>query len=151
MVDTATDSVMDTISLFTLPGSIAVTPDGTRAYVASLYRFFNTGYGMGFLPDNNVAVIDLAANVVSSWIVVPRTPAGGVAVTPDGSRVYVAIPDADSLSVIHTDTDTLATTFGVAAGPSGLAIGVPPEPSPAGSRPAAPQNLRVMSFRLRSK
>jgi YVTN family beta-propeller protein len=128
VVDTATNSVLDTISLFTLPGSIAVTPDGTRAYVASAFRFWNSGYGQGFLPDSSVAVIDLEAGVVSSWILVPGT-AAGMAVTPDGSLVYVAIPGADSLSVIDTDTDTtVATTIGVAAEPRGLAIGVPREP-----------------------
>jgi hypothetical protein len=44
--------------------------------------------------------------------------------------------------VIDTDTDTLATTIGVAAEPRGLAIGVPPE-LPTSSDPEAPSGLAV--------
>lgn len=146
VVDTETDSVVDTISLFSLPDSIAVTPDGTRAYVATVSRFWNTGYGIGFLPDDHIAVIDLTANVVSSWIRVAGTPAG-VAVTPDGSLVYVAIPAADAISVIDTATDTLATTIPAAAEPSGLAIGLAREPSgqaiASSQVPAAPDSPSV--------
>lgn len=140
--DTATDSVIDTISLFTLPGAIAVARDGLHAYVASVAKLSAGGETIGFLPDNKVAVIDLQTHVVSDFIVVPGTVAA-VAVTPDGSFVYLAIPDADSLSVIETEANTVVTTFGVAAEPRGLVIGAAAEPATAQPRPSAPRNLRV--------
>jgi YVTN family beta-propeller protein len=128
VVDTATDSVVSVIPLFTLPGSIVLTPDGGRAYVGIVSRLANGGEAMGFTPDQQVAVIDLATSIVTRWIRVPGAPAG-IAITPDGSGVYVAIPSANAISVIDTATDTLALTIDVAPGPNGLAIG--PSAAPA--------------------
>ena len=51
LVDTASDTVAGTINLFSLPGAIALTPDGSRAYVGIQSHWVNTGYGAGFLPD----------------------------------------------------------------------------------------------------
>ena len=121
VLDTATHLVMNRISLGNLPDSIALTPDGSRAYVAMVSRFLNSGYGMGFAPDNQVAVVDLLTQAVTRWITVPSTPAG-VAITPDGLHVLVAIPGANSISVIDTETDTLVTAIDVDPVPTGLAI-----------------------------
>jgi YVTN family beta-propeller protein len=84
--------------------------------------FANTNYGMAFVPDNYIAVVDLVSNVFSGWISVAGPP-GGVSITPDRLHLYVAIPEADMISVIDTETDTLVgTTIGVAAMPTGLVI-----------------------------
>jgi YVTN family beta-propeller protein len=123
VIDTATNVVLNSILLPGLvPDSIAITPDGSRAYVAIAQVFANTNYGMGFVPDNHIAVIDLVSNVLSGWITV-QGPPGGVSITPDRLYLYVTIPEADMISVIDTETDTLVgTTIAVAAVPTGLVI-----------------------------
>src|ERR1051326_6909895 len=68
VVNTATNSVVQTVNLFSLPGAIALSPDGTRAYAAISYLWIDTGYGAAFFPATWVAAIDTAANAVSSWI-----------------------------------------------------------------------------------
>jgi YVTN family beta-propeller protein len=55
---------------------VAVTPDGSKVYVANS-------------NSNTVSVIATASNAVVATITVGAF-APGVAVTPDGSRVYVA-------------------------------------------------------------
>ena len=134
VVDTATDSVVSVIPLFTLPGSIVLTPDGGRAYVGIVSRLANGGEAMGFTPDQQVAVIDLATSIVTRWIRVPGAPAG-MAITPDGSGVYVAIPSANAISVIDTATDTLALTIDVALEP--MTSPIEPNASDAATEAAA--------------
>ena len=129
VVDTAIDKVIDTIPLLTLPGSIAVAPDGRHAYVASVSKFWNNGYGQGFLPDSHVAVIDLEVNEVDRWINVLGQPAG-VAVHPDGSLVYVGVPSAGSLAVIDTGTGALVAPIESAEGLGGLAVSGAARPNP---------------------
>ena len=124
VIDTATNVVLNSILLpGLLPDSIAITPDGLRAYVAIVQTFANTNYGMAFVPDNHIAVVDLVSNVLSGWITVQSPPSGGVSITPDRRYLYVAIPEADLISVIDTETDTLVgTPITVAARPTGLVI-----------------------------
>jgi YVTN family beta-propeller protein len=47
----------------------------------------------------------------------------GVAVSPDGSRVYVANSDDDEVSIINTQTDTVVDTLYVDDYPWGVAVG----------------------------
>lgn len=124
VIDTATNVVLNSILLPGLvPDSIAITPDGSRAYVAIVETFANTNYGMAFVQDNHIAIVDLVSNVLSGWITVPSPPSGGVSITPDRLYLYVAMPEADSISVIDTETDTLVgTTIGVASLPTGLVV-----------------------------
>jgi YVTN family beta-propeller protein len=55
--------------------------------------------------SNDVSVIDIATNTVTATIPVGTNPLG-VAVTPDGSKVYVANFGDDNVSVINTATKT---------------------------------------------
>lgn len=96
------------------PEEVAISPDGTRAYVNSILH-------------NYVWVID--ANPLDSQYnkVVATVTVGssgrGIAVTPDGTRAYVANYDTDNLSVIDTSTETVSATVGLNyAGPGALAI-----------------------------
>ena len=57
---------------------MAVSPDGTRAYVTNG-------------PSGSVSVINTATNHVTATIDVGRAPEE-VAVSPDGTRAYVTIP-----------------------------------------------------------
>jgi DNA-binding beta-propeller fold protein YncE len=59
-------TIVGDINLFSLPGSIAFTPDGSRAYVAIQSTFVNTGYGMGFFPGRHIYVIDTITNTIGA-------------------------------------------------------------------------------------
>ena len=74
VIDTATNTVIATIPVGGQPWAVAVSPDGTRAYVTN--------------REGTVSVIDTATNTVTATIPVGPT-AFGVAVSPDGTRAYV--------------------------------------------------------------
>ncbi len=73
MIATVSNTVVATVAVGSQPLRVAVTPDGTHAYVT--------------IPGN-VSVIDTASNTVVATIPVGNSPEG-VAVTPDGKHAYV--------------------------------------------------------------
>ena len=74
------------------------------------------------VADSTVSVIDTATNtVVGSPIPVGNVPIG-VAVTPDGTKVYVTNFGSANVSVIHTATKTVVKTVPVGTGPWAVAI-----------------------------
>ena len=101
----ATTTTVDAITVGSTPQQIAISPDGKSAYV--------TNYG-----SNTVSIIDTVTNKVVDAkpattavdaIAVRSTPAG-VAVSADGSVVYVANGD-DRISVIDAKTKTVVNTL----------------------------------------
>ena len=97
-----------TIPVGSEPSGVAVTPDGSRVYVANV-------------TSNSVSVIATASNTVAATIPVGSFPTG-VAVTPDGSTVYVANLFDNTVSVIATASNTVATTIAVGDFPTGVAV-----------------------------
>jgi len=90
VINTATNAVVATVPVGTYPRGVAVTPDGTRVYVAN---------GV----SNNVSVIDAATNTVVATVGGVPAPAR-VAITPDGKRAYVtANVYGGDVHVINTD------------------------------------------------
>jgi YVTN family beta-propeller protein len=76
--------------------------------------------------DGTVSVIDTATDtVVGSPITVGSSPIG-VAVTPDGSKVYVVnsnpLGSSGTVSVIATATNTVVATIPVGLSPQGVAV-----------------------------
>lgn len=96
VVDVDTKATLATIPVGADPDQVAVSPDGTRAYVVVL----NTPSPL----DNVLAIVD-----TTSFAVLGSAPVGNyprnVAVSPDGKRAYVA-NYGESISVIDTDTRT---------------------------------------------
>ena len=73
------------------------------------------------IGDGTVSVIDIAIRNVA-FITVGTAP-WGVAISPNGSFVYVANSDSSTVSVIDTSTRTVTDTITVGFnGPSGVAI-----------------------------
>ena len=66
-------------------------------------------------------MIDAANNSIITAITVGSHPTG-LAVTPDGSTVYVANGNSGTVSVIATANNTVTTTFPVGGGPQGVAV-----------------------------
>ncbi|GAA2344856.1 hypothetical protein Scani_33530 [Streptomyces caniferus] len=140
MIDTATNTVTATIPTGAAPTFVAISPDGTRAYVTinadGLLSVIDTAtnaivadvavagasvvaaspdgtrvYVSG-QPTNTVSVIDTATNTVTATVPVGDAPIG-VAITPDGTRVYVACLASNAVSVIDTATNTTTDTIPV--------------------------------------
>jgi len=115
---TATNSPTK-ITLGVNPCDVVFTPDSARAYVVN--------------RDATVSVINTATNAVANTISIGTTnyyDCGGMAITPDGSRLYVTRYDSDKVSIIDTASNTLVGS-----------------PITVGGRPArirvAPDNSRV--------
>ena len=127
VIDTATNDVVDTdsgtpgeqnIPVGDFPQGVAITPDGSRAYVA------NKG-------DGTVSVIDTNTNMVDDTVILPALSGPfAVAVTPDGTRLYVTNEFSDTVSVIDTATNSVIADPGgdgtpditVGTSPQGVAI-----------------------------
>ncbi|MES2113186.1 MAG: beta-propeller fold lactonase family protein [Bacteroidota bacterium] len=96
-----------TASLFSDSPSIAYIADGS--------------------PDGGVWLVDIRTNEKITKIRLGNGPAG-VAVSPDGSRVYVTNEYSQNLSVVNTATQTVLATINVGTNPRGVCV------SPDGSR-----------------
>jgi YVTN family beta-propeller protein len=99
VIDTASNTVTATIPVGINPFGVAVTPDGSKVYVASSFGQFGRNF-------SGILVIDTASNMRTPGIPVSGIPVG-VAVTPDGKKVYVADSLLNSVSVIDTATNTV--------------------------------------------
>jgi YVTN family beta-propeller protein len=90
------------------PTGVAVTPDGSKVYVANL-------------SDNTVSVISTATNQVTATVPVGTSPVGAAA-TPDGSSIYVTNLNSSNVSVISTATNQVTAIVAVGANPFGVAV-----------------------------
>ena len=110
MIDTATNTVVGLpIPVGSDPQTLAVTPDGTKVYVANF-------------GASKVSVIKTATNTVVKTVLVGNK-SYGVAVTPDGTKVYVVNYGSNNVSVFHRPLGfTLVATIPVGNCPQGVAI-----------------------------
>ncbi|MCK9469445.1 MAG: YncE family protein, partial [Porticoccaceae bacterium] len=106
VIDTANNTVIDTVTVGSSPFGVAVSPDGARVYVTNNF-------------DGNVSIIDTADNSVTT-VTVGSYPYG-VAVNPAGTRVYVTNNSDDNVSIIDT-ADNSVTTVTVGSWPYGVAV-----------------------------
>jgi len=82
-----------------MPFAMALSPDGKTLYLV------NAG-------SDDLSVIDLAANRGVAHLTVGANPRG-IAITPDGTRVFVNNVLDGTLSVVETETHTIAETIGL--------------------------------------
>jgi YVTN family beta-propeller protein len=99
------------------PQGIAITPDGTMAYVANAGAIV-TGQ-TGSIGDT-VTPIDLSTKTAGPAITVGNAPVG-VAISPDGTTVYVTNSNSDSVSTIPEGTTTQGTPVAVNGSPQAVA------------------------------
>ncbi|MDB5396786.1 MAG: hypothetical protein JWM91_4292 [Rhodospirillales bacterium] len=113
-IDTTRNIVTSKISAG--PGSSAgplgmvITPDGANLYFS--------------IAGGAVVHFATATNVIVKSIPLPTSPetGGGMAISPDGKKVFVAVPDSDSVVVIDTATDQVTGSIPVGSYPAELAI-----------------------------
>ncbi len=106
VIDTATNQVVSNI-IIAGPVRAEVSPDGARLYVTT------TG--------DSVVVIDTLTLGIVTTIPVGSSP-NGLAVAPNGTRVYVANRNGDSVSVIDTSSNTVVATVSVGSFPVEVAL-----------------------------
>ncbi len=105
-----------TIHVGHLPTGVAVSPDGKRTYVANANPY----------PDTTVSVVDTEIGSPAYNTVVSSIPFGAwsspyeVAVSPDGSKLYVAMMYWHAVAVFDTSTFTSIATVPVGTYPVGL-------------------------------
>ena len=94
VIDAKTNTVRFTVAVGKLPISLGLTPDGRKLYVHNIY-------------DGTVSHIETASNTVSDTFAV----AGGfgLAVSPDGTQLYVT--SNQGVSIFDTATDKGAGTI----------------------------------------
>jgi YVTN family beta-propeller protein/parallel beta-helix repeat protein len=126
VIETTTNTVTDTVDVYNSPYEIGVNPTGTKVYVAGTKKGYVAGTDDGF-----VSAIDTSNNtIIATMDIVGGSPTG-LAVTPDGKKVYVAngnISGNGTLSVIDTSNDTISATVNLEFSPGGIAIIPEPEP-----------------------
>ncbi|HEY1309093.1 MAG TPA: bifunctional YncE family protein/alkaline phosphatase family protein [Vicinamibacterales bacterium] len=125
VIDTATRAILTRIPVGTYPYTTVMSADGTKVYVSNwggrVPGPTDTTDGMfpvavdprtGIPISGTVSVISTATNTVMTSIDVGLHPTG-MALSPDGSRLYVTNANSDTVSVIDTATDSVAKTIHV--------------------------------------
>ena len=150
VLNTATNTVVATIQVGASPIGVAISPDGSRVYVANLVSqntsvidastnkviatiMAGGGDYLAISPDGkylyiessngNIIVINTTTNSIVATIATKGN--SGMAVSPDGKYLYVAgqnTPSSNLLTVINTQSNTVLTTIPVGVAPEGVAI-----------------------------
>ena len=100
-VDVSTDAITQTFTPGGMPQRLAVAPDGSELYVAN--------------EPNGLDVSDVASGTVSS--VSFGTAGYGLGLTPDGTQLYVLLPQAGEVRVLNRATRAPVKTISVGGTP----------------------------------
>ncbi len=73
------------------------------------------------ISGNSLSVVNTGNNTVAATVSMPASPSG-LAVTPDGTRVYVACQGANTVAVLSTATNSVIATIPVGTTPVQLAV-----------------------------
>jgi YVTN family beta-propeller protein len=133
VINVATNTVIDEITVGVGPLGIGITPDGSKAYVTN---FGSITFPTASDPGDTLSVINVETNIVIGEIGVGFGPAG-IAITPDNSKVFVSNLDSvnevfgglgalsdpgDTVSVIDAMANDVIATITVGNRPFGIAV-----------------------------
>lgn len=115
-IDAATYALVDYTSTGSnsSPRGIAISPDGSKIYVANEYPFDILGHG-------TVDVINTVTHHITMTIAVGESPLG-IVLSPDGSKLYVANQGSNFISVINANSGASIGQIPLSSGASSLAI-----------------------------
>jgi YVTN family beta-propeller protein len=133
-IDTGTNQVVGTpIPTGGKPISIAITPNGKRAYVANF-------------AGDSATVIETATRKPIATIPLPAN-AERIAISPDGKTAYVTVEGNEHVFPIDTETNELGTP--IAVGPEASAVAFTPDGKQAyvGVAPHAVQAIETATGR----
>ena len=82
---------------------MAVTPDGRRAYVMNY-------------ASNTVSAIDIATRTVVATIPISAGTLAGIAMAPDGQRLYIAKSSPSSVVIVNLPSHSEDPAFTVGLG-----------------------------------
>lgn len=106
VIDTATDTIVDTIVVPGEPHDVGFTPDGRHGYVSQ--------YSLG-----TVTVFDTATKALGATISIGPKPQG-VAVKTDGTTAYVTSSFNHTVTAINTTTNQIVAVIQVGTDPDGI-------------------------------
>ena len=111
VIDMGSETVVASIPMFGTPLAIVSHPNSSRIYISA-----------GTL-NGTLIVVDTATNTIplGGIISVGKFPSG-VAITPDGSRIYVASEDAGTVTEIASASLTVSATITGFSRPYGLSV-----------------------------
>ncbi|WP_327669586.1 MULTISPECIES: beta-propeller fold lactonase family protein [unclassified Streptomyces] len=113
-VDTVTGDTVATMGLDNWGNSVAVSPDGNRAYITQERpRGSSTG--------DNIAVIDTATNTVTDTFSFGQRPTD-IVIAPDGDHAYVADIGSRSVTVMDLATHTQSASVPLDGPPTAAAV-----------------------------
>ncbi len=101
------------------PTAIAITPDGTTAFVANSGDNVPVSHAPGAI--DTVTPINLLTGTAGKPITVGNNP-DAIAITPDGTMAYVANSGGSTVTPINVSTEEPGTPITVGSGPSAIAI-----------------------------
>ncbi len=114
-IDLGSQTIGKAIKVANQPVSIAVTPNGSRAYV------------LGFVNIHHASVVAINTSNGSTAKEILVGPlesagAGGIAVTPNGSTVWTSSSENGTVTAISTTTNKTGKPIAVGAFPTALAV-----------------------------
>ena len=105
----ANRTLIDTVHVSAAPNGMAITADGTKMFVTHL-------------SSGVIGVVTLATHAYDTLTTVGDTPVHGIAVSEDGSKLYVVSQGTDSLYMFDTGSGANLGQAYAGNGPFGLAL-----------------------------
>jgi YVTN family beta-propeller protein len=102
-LDASTLSPVDSVALNCTAQDLALSGDDAELYVAC--------------ENATLTVLDAATLATKTTISIPSSDPFGLAVTPDGTQLYVTSPHAGSLTIIDLQSRTIVQTIALTGGP----------------------------------
>jgi YVTN family beta-propeller protein len=122
VIEPGTDTVARHVELYSVPGSLAVSPDGMLVHAGIQAYWADTGYGAGFLPGQWVASIDAAEYRVSWTDTGPASSPAGLGSSPDGSILFATLPGIDAVAEIDVAASAVTRLHSVGGAPIEVAF-----------------------------
>lgn len=119
VIDTETDTIIETFPTSGLAASLIVSPDGKTLYVAALAPLF---IGPGTLR----AISTETGEIIHDSIEVGGAPAW-ITIHPDGSKVYTLNFTTDDITVVETETFTVEATIDTGTGSQAIIANCAPD------------------------